>query len=60
MKTKYNVASITNNYISQLHYLISCVLQLNNESQLNKNIDTILKLTKQFEKKIASEQEKSK
>ena len=57
MKSKYDIAAITNSYISQLHYSISVILDPNANPELYKDIDKILELTEQFKKRIVSEQE---
>jgi hypothetical protein len=57
MKTKYDIAAITNGYISQLHYSISTILDLNADPELHKDLDKILELTEQFKKRIISEQQ---
>ena len=60
MHIKYDVSSITNTYISQLHYTVSCILDSEDNSSLNKELEKILELTKQFQNNIKSEREKPK
>ena len=60
MRIKYEVTSITNTYISQLHYTVSYILDSEDNSCLNKELEKMLELTKQFENNIKGEHEKLK
>ena len=60
MSVKYDVATLTNGYVSQLHYIVSRVLESDADNPPQKELEELLKLTDQFYTKIKSESKKLK
>ena len=54
MSVKYDVTALTNGYISQLHYVVSRILE-SDKDHPQKEFEELLKLTDQFYTKIKSE-----
>tara|TARA_Y100001963_G_scaffold111714_1_gene154588 strand:- start:1803 stop:1982 length:180 start_codon:yes stop_codon:yes gene_type:complete len=59
MELKYNIAAITNGYISQLHYVLTR-LTSSKEKDFPEEWKELLEMTSDFEKKIKHEYEKAK
>ena len=59
MELKYDIASITNGYISQLHYVLSRINQ-SKEKDFPQEWAELLEITSKFEKRIKHEYEKPK
>tara|TARA_R100000008_G_C3580455_1_gene168151 strand:- start:1575 stop:1757 length:183 start_codon:yes stop_codon:yes gene_type:complete len=60
MSVKYDVAALTNGYVSQVHYIISRLLGSDADNPPQKELEELLKLTDQFYTKIKSESKKLK
>lgn len=60
MSVKYDVTAITNGYISQLHYVVSRIIESNNNELIKKEFEEILRLNNQFNEKVESEIKKLK
>jgi hypothetical protein len=59
MELKYNIATITNSHISQLHYAVSRLIR-SKEKDFPQEWTELLEMTSEFEKKIKHEYEKAK
>ena len=59
MELKYNIAAITNGYISQLHYVLTR-LTCSKEKDFPEEWKELLEMTSDFEKRIKYEYEKAK
>ena len=59
MVLKYDIAAITNGYISQLHYLVSRLNQ-SKEKNFPQEWTELLEITSKFEKRIKHEYKRTK
>ncbi|MBC8411403.1 MAG: hypothetical protein H8E12_22220 [Rhodobacteraceae bacterium] len=59
MELKYDIVAITNNYISQLHYIISRLSE-SKEKDFPQEWTELLEITSKFEKRIKYEYKKAK
>ena len=59
MELKYDIAAITNGYISQLHYLVSRLNQ-SKEKNFPQEWTELLEITSKFEKRIKHEYKRTK
>ena len=60
MTVKYDVIAITNSHISQLHYIISRIIESDGNELIKKEFEEILRLNNQFNEKVESEIKKLK
>ena len=59
MELKYNIAAITNSYISQLHYVVSRLVSAK-EKKFPQEWAELIEMTSKFEKKIKHEYKRAK
>lgn len=59
MEPKHVILAVINTYISQLHYLGSCICESKN-GQFSKELQEILNLADKFKHKLESEYESQK
>lgn len=59
-RLKSDLTSITNTYISQLHFLISCANETNDIASLDESFKKILEQTTNFQNALKREREKAK
>ena len=59
MELKYDIAAITNGFISQLHYLVSRLNQ-SKEKNFPQEWTELLEITSKFEKRIKHEYKRTK